>query len=758
MEKYINCIVPNCIVSDIQYDIQIIQNLIQSGMIDKAFLEYDKIIKTPELNFDGKTQLDLIYARLLLELGDYEKSYEIMERLNVDRNKLQGEMIRLAIDVYYSVSLAFTGKLEESFAKIVEIENYLPKMKKINFNNSKPFLAEIHNTRGVVFFRTGKRQEAIEEYSTSIKLSKELNLRKDEARTTFNLASLYDQAGDHNQAIKYFQKSLEIFESIKFYEGIIPSLKRLKSIYQRLGDSEKEFDFDRKLLDYQLHMELRSCKITNSRLNIELNNQIASLISERNQLEQKIWNLEFRMNSDIASNSDLANNIDRIASDELDKLIVEMNNVSEDFELTKIELDNMKRERDELKEQLSNQSPKVDDSLIEELNALKSREAELVKLESNQKDEISKLQSINSELRSDMELLQIKKKINETKEELLEKIEVLKISLSEKEKNVKDILDDLDNLKQEKSKVDKKITVYQTQIKNLETKLRETQDVSNQSALEKQKQEIQGKFDDMKKKFHKLEKEKLNLSEELKSTTEKFQKNKLQDQIVEKLEIEITALKKEIEGLKQHSKESENLVKELKLEKEKYMKLKDEYNRFISDNSLEVNKAILAKDKQIIDLRVRLSKYEKEETEQKAEELETDKILEEELSEPTTSSMISSKVAPISQTVRPSQLLKKQGGLPKSSVSKSSVGRVFHSSLPTSDDNLSDYLAGDKLAQNVHDTIKDSGSIQLRFLAMRLSTSMPKCQEIVNNLDKLGVVKISYSEGQENNPKITYKT
>ena len=71
--------------------------------------------------------------------------------------------------------------------------------------------------------------------------------------------------------------------------------------------------------------------------------------------------------------------------------------------------------------------------------------------------------------------------------------------------------------------------------------------------------------------------------------------------------------------------------------------------------------------------------------------------------------------------------------------------------------NLNDFIGGDKLAESVYETIKSSRTIQLRFLAMRLGASMPKVLEIIKSLENIGVVKIKYSEGNENNPIIEIK-
>ncbi len=422
---------------DIQYEIEIIQNLIQSGMLDRAFVEHNKLLDSKDLDLEGRIHLDLIYARLLIELGEYEKAFRIMKNIRSDINVVKSEILKLGIYTYYAISLVFTGKIKDALEQIDEIENFISKLKKINLKNSRALISELHNLKGIIHFRMNEPEKALEEYNKSIVISKEINFRKDEARTIFNIASLYDQRAEYKLALYNFSNALTVFESIKYYEGIIPCLTRMKNIYQRLGESDKQYDVERKAMDYQLNKELRACKIASSRMDIELNKQITDLISERNQLEQKIWQLEFTINSGEIGGKGLANEIEQVATEELQTLKMEFNDLSKELEKSKIELENVKKERDEYKlssaeNDNSELLKELEDKLsieIKEHNKLKETFENISKKNEELKLKINKIDEENSKLTEKVRQLDLRKEIKQDKEELKLKIDGLTLEL-----------------------------------------------------------------------------------------------------------------------------------------------------------------------------------------------------------------------------------------------------------------------------------------------------------------------------------------
>lgn len=911
---------------DIENEIDLIYNTLQSGNLDEAFIQHNNLMEKTDLSYENRLEIDLVYARLLLELGEYDKSHDIMVNLYESKDKLKGETIRLAIDVYYAISQAFTGRILEARGKIGEIENLIPKLKKINIQNSKALLSELHNVKGIIDFRNGNMDSALNEYNTSINLSKEINFRKDEARTLFNIASLHEQQGDLSSSITYFKRSLEIFDVLKFYEGIMPCLNRMKNIYSRLNETDEIFSIDRKIMDFQVFMQLRKCKITSSRLDYELNNQIISLIGERNNLEQRVWQLEFKMNSEMAGGN-LAANVENIASEELERLkedmtllsqeleisLTELENVrnerddlragkkvheenannqilidiknelnflktenitledeineynlkrgeidltllktQEELDISLTELENVKNERDELKENLTNQNAyaieqnnvktreeldqvtKINKSLQEEIKELKENstmiEGERIDKEilAKKEDEIAKLQ--NKYEKNSQELEELRIKIDKVTSNYQSQMEELRVSfkirneeLTEENKQLKDLIagqetktDDVEIITQEIEDLKKNNENLSIEFSNY----KKSRD-SVQSKFQKQITDLKAENDEKVRKM-------IDLENEMQNTDEEYDR-KCKERDVFATELKELQAKYEVLITQKPDEEFRKEYSDLKINyKQKssdFNQLAEEFEEFRIKNTNELNELLQQKDKEIIELKTILSTLEKQEEEeikhdvtvitpismpQKysskiepiSQTVKPSEVLKQLAEQPDKKDVTpkpsaklpplesqtvkpsevlkhlaeqpdkretakqTAKLAPLeSQTVKPSELLKKQDEeieavikLPEVEKSDENVDQIYHKSLDVNADSLQEYIQGDRLADNVHKFIKEAGNMQLKFLAMRIGVSPNKCMQVVENLEKIGVFEIAYSEGNENNPTIVYKS
>ncbi|MCY3414782.1 MAG: tetratricopeptide repeat protein [Candidatus Heimdallarchaeota archaeon] len=720
---------------DISYELEIIQNLIQSGKLDDAFVEHNKLIDKKDIDFESSAQVDLIYVRLLLEIGEGEKASNIMTNLLESKDKIKSETVRLAIDIYFAISMVYAGKIDEAGMKINEIEETIPKLKKINVKNSRALLSELYNIKGIINFRYGNMENALSEYNQSINLSREINYRKDEARTLFNMASLYDQKGDSATALSYFTKALEIFNDIQFYEGILPCMTRLKNLQIRLGNDEAVYNLDQKMMDYQLHLELRKCRISSSRMDFELNNQIIDLISERNKLEQKIWELEFQLNSQMTSGQDLTQNVSRLATEKLENLKGEMGALYEKLNINQVELNNLREERERLKEELDknkstfdiilkqnkeleeklkNSSSSPENDSLKQALAEKERELSNIKQDMDKQFEqkLNKKQQIIKELEKEVDDL---RKALEMIKKGAGEIEQLREFKDKADGEIKSLKSQLENQKSEsksqQTQLKELLTTEQERVKTLETSLEAGQTIEVE--LEQRDLEI----------------------------------NRLRQENMDK-EQEITSLRNEkIQAIKKLEAENEKKLQDLQEENQSLIQQISLHEKLVRDTSI-VSKSV--------------EEIEKAPISSKEPEPQTIKPTEvESRIEPQTTDIESKKSFVSSQTVKPSEIAKRQedeiSPAREFKPSSAKIGRVYHKNISVDSRDLSSFLDGDKLAENVYNTIKSSRSIQLRFLAMRLGASMPKVMEIIKSLESIGVIKIRYSEGNENNPTIEIK-
>ncbi len=112
----------------------------------------------------------------------------------------------------------------------------------------KEYLADTYNDFGQVFQLQGKLLAALNNYTNSLNINKEISNRKGIATAHNNIAIIYYNQGYQDKALESFLKSLSIFNELNRTDETSTILNNIGSIYQRRGDLTEALKFSQQAL------------------------------------------------------------------------------------------------------------------------------------------------------------------------------------------------------------------------------------------------------------------------------------------------------------------------------------------------------------------------------------------------------------------------------------------------------------------------------------------------------------------------------
>lgn len=383
-----------------------LHELIRSAYLDIQKSDYNKVLElvstydhNQELGLEDQLDLKVLHAKLLLELKNSDQAIincRKVIQLSRDAEKIAPRFSGLVI---LSHCLFVTGQIQEAQIHLNELFELSLKLTDRLKTSLDSFIADYENLLGLMHQQQGHLEPALQEYQNSLSRRKRLGFQRDEGLSRYNIAAVYELQKKYETSMNYYKEALTLFEEVKFYEGIAASLNAIRKLYLTIGDSSSAFVYEQRYSDLQEKSELNTNLIQVLKENAELNNEVAILNNERLRLEQKIWQLEFELNS-----QDTVEKEETITTNVLEKTAEELILVQE--------------------------------KLFDSEEQLKEREAKLALLSQNQEElekENLKLQEDRTGLKSEIEKLRIQyQRINDDGEEA----ERLKLQLREKEEEI----------------------------------------------------------------------------------------------------------------------------------------------------------------------------------------------------------------------------------------------------------------------------------------------------------------------------------
>ncbi len=125
---------------------------------------------------------------------------------------------------------------DSSYQNAIDILNESQELaKKINYQKG---LAIAYFNKGLIYFRKGLEDEALEEYTKALKLVHYTNEFELIGRLDKNIGDIYDFWGKHHIAIDHYLDALELYESLNDKDNICSMQLRLGNAYSEINDEK----------------------------------------------------------------------------------------------------------------------------------------------------------------------------------------------------------------------------------------------------------------------------------------------------------------------------------------------------------------------------------------------------------------------------------------------------------------------------------------------------------------------------------------
>ncbi len=214
-----------------------IQDLIVKGKLDVALLEIGKLKGIQQ--FYGS----LLNCKIFERMGKYEESL-VLATKTVEEGRKNGDFsLELSARIAQSYALISVNKFDEAL-NIIEIgENLLQKSISNDQISLDNFDANFKNLKGLTLRYQGKLKDALKNYEASLNIRKNLKIRREEAMTLQNIATVYQLQGELIKSLEYNLLALKIFEEFDDQRSLAYTYHDIGLIHWTNGELEIALDF-----------------------------------------------------------------------------------------------------------------------------------------------------------------------------------------------------------------------------------------------------------------------------------------------------------------------------------------------------------------------------------------------------------------------------------------------------------------------------------------------------------------------------------
>jgi tetratricopeptide (TPR) repeat protein len=110
-------------------------------------------------------------------------------------------------------------------------------------NELKEDEAKLLNQIGLIYWATSQYEQALKFYNESLAIQKEIGNRNGEASVLANIGLVYQALSQHEKALEFFNQALPILQEVGNRDGEATVLQNIGASYQLLSQSEKALDF-----------------------------------------------------------------------------------------------------------------------------------------------------------------------------------------------------------------------------------------------------------------------------------------------------------------------------------------------------------------------------------------------------------------------------------------------------------------------------------------------------------------------------------
>ncbi len=427
-----------------------------------------------DLSLEEKLELDILKGKLAIELGEIEEAKKTVDNV-VMLCKAKDKKVHLLKAYTLQIGLEILqGNFDMAYLLIDTFEKEYEKLLDRQKNQLAEEIGFLHYEKGILHSRKGELESAVKEFEHYYGVCKQLNLRRNLGLTAYQLGTTYRLLGKMDLAIEYLTQALHIFEQLDYYEGMAGVYSSLEEIHQHKGDQDMAFIYVQKKKELDDRVRLKNELIRSAKIISRLNREIEELNRERIQLEQKIFSLEFELNSTTQGWTERGENKETrlkeleeklaVKESEIENLVQQLNAVdrTNEIEILETKLKEKEEEIHHLKENLVQLERKLEEAEKERSTykaQLKEKEREIEeyrqkfdKIEMEHKKDIDELILGQRE-----ELSYFENKLEKQRQQLLEKekqIEELQKQLQEHQNQVKSLKHEMERMKQLSSRED----------------------------------------------------------------------------------------------------------------------------------------------------------------------------------------------------------------------------------------------------------------------------------------------------------------
>lgn len=189
----------------------------------------------------------IVFAQLSeLQLHKIDSLKNLIDNAKHDTSKINA--LEAWDNIIYVSNPSLDKKLNEDIIKLSEINLRKENLSDGEQKKFKKSLALAQNSLGIVFYNKGEYSKALDYYSKSLKLRKEIGDKKGLAATLNNMAIIYQDQAEYSKAIEHYTHSLSINEEIGDKMGEANCLGNIGRVFLEQNEPMKAIGYQTRSL------------------------------------------------------------------------------------------------------------------------------------------------------------------------------------------------------------------------------------------------------------------------------------------------------------------------------------------------------------------------------------------------------------------------------------------------------------------------------------------------------------------------------
>lgn len=197
-------------------------------------------------------------------------------------------------NLIYVSNPSLDKKLNEDIIKLSEINLRKENLSDGEQKKFKKSLALAQNSLGIVFYNKGEYSKALDYYSKSLKLRKEIGDKKGLAATLNNMAIIYQDQAEYSKAIEHYTHSLSINEEIGDKMGEANCLSNIGRVFLEQNEPMKAIGYQtrslkiRKIIDDKRGMIIAYNNLAAINSKMEIHDKAIEFLEQSLKLSEEL--------------------------------------------------------------------------------------------------------------------------------------------------------------------------------------------------------------------------------------------------------------------------------------------------------------------------------------------------------------------------------------------------------------------------------------------------------------------------------------